>query len=61
MDDDSAKIGVDLGSPQGFADLFRRVSRGQLVHCLKSIDGKIGKGMRKEDAWYVKTGLIQLS
>jgi hypothetical protein len=51
VNDESAHFGIDLGTPQGFTELFQRVARGQLVQSLRSVDEKIGKGMRKEDAW----------
>jgi hypothetical protein len=51
VNDDSAHFGIDLGTPQGITKLFQRVTRGQLLQSLRSIDAKIAKGMRKEDAW----------
>jgi hypothetical protein len=43
--------GVNLGSASGLIDLFQRVSRGQVIHAVKTLDAKIAGAMRKEDAW----------
>ena len=42
---------VDIGSASGIIDLFKTVSRGQVIHAVQTLDGKIAGGMRKEDAW----------